>query len=158
MNPAHKNSMSIQDAGRLRQAWAATGNQDCRHRHFAVESTALGHATGFYICKRCGARKRYGEIPMTKRRNENRRAPLRLTVALLSGALVGAVLTGLITPEKGSAVRQRLSRGARTLRTDVTQLMSDSREAYSGLAKDTRQTFRQTAARLIRIMSTCMKA
>ena len=93
MTPAHENSMSVLNGRKLRQAWAAKGTPYCRHRHFAVESTDLGYATGFYICRRCGTRKRYGGTSMTKSSNENHGAPLRLTVALLGGALVGALLT-----------------------------------------------------------------
>jgi hypothetical protein len=66
------------------------------------------------------------------------------------------MLAAFVTPEDGSAVRQRLSRGAKNIRTEVPQLISDSREAYGAVAKDARQTFRQTVSRLTAIVKTCM--
>jgi gas vesicle protein len=81
-----------------------------------------------------------------------------LTALFLGGAFIGAVVTVLTTPEQGSVVRQRFSRGARNLRTEVPQLISESRKAYGALATDARQTFRQIASRLATIMTTCFDA
>jgi gas vesicle protein len=156
MEPAKDNAISISDAQRLRQAWAAKRTQYCRHLHFGIESTDAGYATGFYICKTCGTRKLYGSIPMATTVNRCRTSWLRVTTTFFGGAIIGAMLAAFVTPVDGSAVRQRLSRGAKNIRTEVPQLISDSREAYGTVAKDARQTFRQTVSRLTAIVKTCM--
>lgn len=157
MKSAKANAISMDDAQRLRQAWAAKRTRYCRHLHFGIESTDNGYATGFYICKTCGARKLYGSIPMATTLNRRRTSWLRLTTTFFGGAIIGAMVAALVTPEDGSGVRQRLSREARNIGTEVPQLISDSREAYGAVAKDVRHTFCQTVSRVIAIVKTCVR-
>jgi hypothetical protein len=154
MKRTQENRIHTHDGEKLRQIWIAQGNQYCRHRHFGIESTESGYATGFYVCKRCGARMHHGDSPV----NKYRISATRLAAAFLGGAFMGVIVTVLTTPERGAVVRRRFSRAIGSLRTDVPHLMSDSCEAYGALAKDARQTFRQTVSRLTMVMTTCFKS
>jgi hypothetical protein len=156
MEGAKDNAISMSRAQRLRQAWVAKGSQYCGHPHLGIESTDTGYATGCYICKTCGARRSYGNIPSPPPVNRPRTSWLRLTTTFFSGAIIGAALGALITSKAGPSVRERLSRRARNIRTEVPQLMSDSRKAYGTIAKDARQALGKTVSRLTAIVRSCM--
>jgi hypothetical protein len=51
--------IQIDEGDRLREAWTSNANPHCAHIHLAAECTPSGYTTGFYICKRCGAKKSY---------------------------------------------------------------------------------------------------
>lgn len=156
MKGIKSNRIHIEEGKKLRHAWAVRGNAVCAHDHFGIESTRLGYATGFYVCKGCGVRKRYADVPLKRNVNDNRMPGVRLTAAFLSGSLIGAVIALVYAHERVGDRRRRFSRAFRNFRTEVPLLITDSRGPYRALVKDARQTFRQTACRLRGIIRTCL--
>jgi gas vesicle protein len=143
---------------KLRHAWLAKGNRRCTHQHLAIEKSEFGYATGFYACKECGTRTPDRSISMKRQVPAHRRSRLRLTVTFLGGAMIGGTLALLNTPETGIAVRRRLSRSVKILRTQLPVLMTEAREEYGARAKDARQAFRQTGSRLALVLRAWLNA
>jgi gas vesicle protein len=70
-----------------------------------------------------------------------------LAWAFVAGALVGAGTALLLAPESGRSMRRRLAQGAKAAQEELTDVATETREAFGALTKDARQTLRQTASR-----------
>lgn len=152
------NSLEHRDVEKLRHAWIAKESPHCSHHHLAIERSDLGYATGFYACKECGTRTPDRSVWMNKPLPAHRRSRLRLTLTFLGGAMIGGTLALLNTPEDGIAVRRRLSRSVKVLRTQLPVLMTDAREEYGARAKDARQAFRQAGSRIALVLRAWLNA
>jgi len=81
-----------------------------------------------------------------------------MAVAFLAGAILGAGAVLLLTPEPGSAMRQRLLRGAKVAKDELTDIVSETRDALEALGKDARQTAKRTTSRLKTATAAAMDA
>lgn len=81
-----------------------------------------------------------------------------MAFAFLAGAVIGAGVVLLLTPEPGLAIRKRLLRGAETAREELADVAVEMREALEVLSKDARQTVKRTASRLKAAVDATKKA
>ena len=65
-----------------------------------------------------------------------------------AGFLLGAGTAIMLTPESGSQIRNRLSRGAKTAQGEFSDVASQTKEAFHTLSEEAKQTIKQTGSRL----------
>ena len=76
-----------------------------------------------------------------------------LSIAFTIGAAVGAGEALCSAPHSGSEKRRRIASGARTAQADLSEAVEEPRGAVEALAKDARQTLRQTTWRFTEVMT-----
>lgn len=81
-----------------------------------------------------------------------------LSVAFTIGAAVGAGVALYMAPHSGSEMRRRLAFGAKTAQEELGEVAEETRGALEALAKDARQTLRQTAWRLTEVVTATKQA
>lgn len=86
-------------------------------------------------------------------RRRKKRSASPLSVAFTIGAAVGAGVALYLAPHSGSEMRRRLASGAKTAQEELGEVAEETREAIEALAKDARQTLRQTAWRLTEVLT-----
>ncbi len=70
------------------------------------------------------------------------------TFVFVGGFIVGAGAALFLTPESGSHIRERLSKGARTAQEEFTGTAEETKEAVGSLAREAQRTMKKTASRL----------
>ena len=70
------------------------------------------------------------------------------TFVFVGGFIVGAGAALFLTPESGSHIRERLSKGAKTAQEELTETAEEAKESIGSLAKEAQRTMKKTAARL----------
>jgi gas vesicle protein len=86
-------------------------------------------------------------------RRRQKRSASPLSVAFTIGAAVGAGVALYMAPHSGSEMRRRLASGAKTAQEELSEVIEETRGAIDALAKDARQTLRQTAWRLTEVVA-----
>lgn len=99
--------------------------------------------------------KRKGEFQMNAEQSRRRakRSASPLSVAFTIGAAVGAGVALYMAPHSGSEMRRRITSGAKTAQEELSEVVEETRGAIEALAKDARQTLRQTAWRLTEVVT-----
>ena len=64
------------------------------------------------------------------------------------GVLAGAAVALLTTPEPGSSVRRRVTRGIKTARQELDDIVDETQESWNQVREDTRRAVKRTAARI----------
>lgn len=91
-------------------------------------------------------------------RRRKKRSASPLSVAFTIGAAVGAGVALYMAPHSGSEMRRRLAFGAKTAQEELGEVAEETRGALEALAKDARQTLRQTAWRLTEVVTATKQA
>jgi gas vesicle protein len=92
----------------------------------------------------------------TRRRAKRSASPL--SVAFTIGAAVGAGVALYMAPHSGSEMRRRITSGAKTAQEELSEVVEETRGAIEALAKDARQTLKQTAWRLTEVVTATKEA
>ncbi|MEC4674454.1 MAG: YtxH domain-containing protein [Nitrospirota bacterium] len=70
------------------------------------------------------------------------------TFVFIWGFVLGAGAAILIAPEPGTALRERLARGAKTAQEEFSEVAGETKEAFRSLSQDTQRTVKHAASRL----------
>jgi gas vesicle protein len=91
-------------------------------------------------------------------RRHAKRSASPLSVAFTIGAAVGAGVALYLAPHSGSEMRRRITSGAKTAQEELSEVVEETRGAIEALAKDARQTLKQTAWRLTEVVTATKEA
>jgi gas vesicle protein len=91
-------------------------------------------------------------------RRREKRSSSPLSIAFTIGAAVGAGVALYMAPHSGSEMRRRIASGAKTAQEELSEVAEETRGALEALAKDARQTLRQTAWRLTEVITATKEA
>lgn len=80
------------------------------------------------------------------------------TFVFIAGFILGAGAAFLMAPETGTALRGRLAKGAKTAQEELTEVASQTQEAFSALGRDAQRTVKQTASKLTAAVDATKKA
>jgi len=64
------------------------------------------------------------------------------------GALAGAVMTLLTTPESGESVRRRVRRGAETAHEEFDGIVGEAKESWGRVRNDAQDAVKRTATKI----------
>jgi gas vesicle protein len=70
------------------------------------------------------------------------------TFVFIAGFLLGAGTAILLTPDSGSQLRRRLTRGAKTAQEEFSDMASQTKEAMQAWSEEAKTTMKQAATRV----------
>lgn len=70
------------------------------------------------------------------------------TFVFIAGFLLGAGTAIMLTPESGTQLRSRLSRGAKTAQDEFADMAAQTKEAVNAWSQEAKDTMRHAAARV----------
>ncbi len=80
------------------------------------------------------------------------------TFVFIAGFILGAGAAFLMAPEPGTTLRGRLVKGAKAAQEELTEVASQTQEAFSALGRDAQRTVKQTASKLTAAVDATKKA
>jgi len=70
------------------------------------------------------------------------------TFVFIAGFLLGAGTAIMLTPESGSQLRSRISRGAKTAQDEFSDMASQTKEAMQAWSEEAKETMKHAANRV----------
>ena len=70
------------------------------------------------------------------------------TFVFIAGFLLGAGTAILLTPETGSQLRSRLTRGAKTAQDELSDMASQTKETMQAWSEEAKKTMKQATTRV----------
>ncbi len=70
------------------------------------------------------------------------------TFVFIAGFLLGAGTAIMLTPESGTQLRTRLSRGAKTAQDEFSDMAAQTKEAVNAWSQEAKETMKHAAARV----------
>ena len=70
------------------------------------------------------------------------------TFVFIAGFLLGAGTAVMLTPESGSQLRNRLSRGAKTAQDEFSDMAVQTKEAVNSWSQEAKESMKHAAARV----------
>lgn len=80
------------------------------------------------------------------------------TFVFITGFILGAGAVLLMTPEPGTALRGRLTKGAKTAKEELTEVASQAKKGFSALRRNTQETVKQATSKLTTSVDATKKA
>ena len=80
------------------------------------------------------------------------------TFVFIAGFLLGAGAAIMLTPESGSQLRNRISRGARTAQDEFSEMAAQTKEAMQAWSEEAKETMKHAATRVNSAVDTTKQA